>query len=442
MAKTKYSHRFVARVLLETATPMALHSGEQSIESDALLATDVNGLPYLPGSSIAGVLRHSLPHEMTRTLFGDKETNGSEIIFSDGKMIGAGGRPVDGLVPPLSDGFYEHFKALPIRQHVRIGQQGTGVDKGKFDEQVVYKGCRFTFEVELVTDGANRSQWESVLAEMYKPTFRLGSGTRKGFGEMKVVSIITREYNLTDKADCKAYLMKSSSLCQPFSGALHSPATCSEEFISYHLVLHPEDFILFSSGLSDEDADMIPVKEKIIEWSGNEPKFVEQYLLPASSLKGALSHRVAYHYNKLKAVYADGEGVSLDSLEPNKAVGELFGYTDDSKDSSHDGKAQRGKVLFSDITFNNNVTDKVIPHVAIDRFTGGAVTGALFQEKVLYGPSLTIVEDMFVDKSAFADENVRKAFEKALDDLCCGQLALGGGVNRGNGAFVGEWKTI
>lgn len=442
MAKTKYSHRFVARVLLEAATPMALHSGGQGIETDALLATDVNGLPYLPGSSIAGVLRHALPQEMTKTLFGDMETHGSEIIFTDGMMIGAAGRPVDGLVPPLSGSFYEHFKALPIRQHVRIGELGTGIDKGKFDEQVVYKGCRFTFEVELVTDGANRSQWEKVLSEMYKPTFRLGSGTRKGFGEMKVISVLKREYNLADKADCKAYLMKSSSLSLPFSGTSHNPNVSPDAFVAYHLSLHPEDFILFSSGLSNDKADMIPVKENIIVWDGVNPKFEEQYLIPATSLKGALSHRVAYHYNKLNAVYADRDGVSLDSLAPNRAVVDLFGCAEDGNTSSLRVGNRRGNVIFSDFTFNNNVVDKVIPHVAIDRFTGGAVSGALFQEQVLYGPSLTVEEKIIVDKSAFMDDNVRKAFEMSLDDLCEGRLPLGGGVNRGNGCFVGEWKII
>lgn len=441
MAKTEYTHRFVARVILEAATPMALHSGEKNIETDALLATDVNGLPYLPGSSIAGVLRHSLPMEMTQTLFGDKDTNGSEIIFTDGKMVGAEGLPIDGLNPKLSDSFYEHFKALPIRQHVRIGHHGTGVDKGKYDEQIVYKGSRFAFEVELVSKGANQSQWERVLSEMCSPSFRLGSGTRKGFGEMKVFSIVTREYNLGIEEDRRAYLDKSSRLDQPFSGKSFQYKKNSESYVHYRLTLHPENFILFSSGLSDDGADMIPVKENIIVWENSLPKFEEQYLLPATSLKGALAHRVAYHYNKKEHVYADCIDSQFDQMGPNKAVVTLFGYADDSRQEN--SNTRRGKVIFSDFMFKKeSVKDKVIPHVAIDRFTGGALSGALFQERVLFGPNLTIEENLFVQKSALEDENIKYALEQSLDDLCNGLLPLGGGVNRGNGTFVGKKEII
>ena len=39
---------------------------------------------------------------------------------------------------------------------------------------------------------------------------------------------------------------------------------------------------------------------------------------------------------------------------------------------------------------------------------------------------------------AIADENVRTAFESALKDIATGMLPLGGGVNRGNGVFIGK----
>ena len=60
MDKTKqYTHRFLARFVIEAETPLAVGSGEKDILTDALVATDVNGLPYIPGTAIAGVLRHA-----------------------------------------------------------------------------------------------------------------------------------------------------------------------------------------------------------------------------------------------------------------------------------------------------------------------------------------------------------------------------------------------
>ena len=50
MEKTKYSTRYVSRIVLEAETPFAIGSGEKDLLTDALVAKDVNGLPYLPGT--------------------------------------------------------------------------------------------------------------------------------------------------------------------------------------------------------------------------------------------------------------------------------------------------------------------------------------------------------------------------------------------------------
>lgn len=107
-----------------------------------------------------------------------------------------------------------------------------------------------------------------------------------------------------------------------------------------------------------------------------------------------------------------------------------------------DGKMvdqKRGNVLFSDIIENKNTIDKIVNHVSIDRFTGGAIDGALFTEKTIYGKNQEFDTYIYVNKTAFHDEKIKAAFENALKDLCTGLLPLGGGVNRGNGTFTGNF---
>ena len=58
-----YTHRFLARMIIEAKTPLAVGSGDKDITTDALVATDVNGLPYIPGTAIAGVIRHFIGEE-------------------------------------------------------------------------------------------------------------------------------------------------------------------------------------------------------------------------------------------------------------------------------------------------------------------------------------------------------------------------------------------
>lgn len=56
---TKYKYRFLARIVVEATTPLTIGSGRSNIMTDSLVTTDVNGLPYIPGTSLAGILKHS-----------------------------------------------------------------------------------------------------------------------------------------------------------------------------------------------------------------------------------------------------------------------------------------------------------------------------------------------------------------------------------------------
>lgn len=445
---TIYSYRNVARIVIEAITPLALSSGEKDIVTDSLVALDVNGLPYIPGTSIAGVVRHALGIESDKeSFFGyqkpfdSKQGKGSEIIFSEAKMIGCEGKVIDGLQQiDWSNQFYQHFKELPIRQHARINHQGVTADTGKFDEQVVFKGTRFCFEIEMISKVENDNQFTSVLSQIKSNTFRLGGGTRSGFGELKVVSCQTKDYDLCKKEDLESYLKKTSNLSDDWEYTDNcSGMEGSEMWSEYKLTLTPEDFFLFGSGFGDDDVDMTPVKEAIITWNEKGiPDFKgNTVLMPATSLKGALAHRVAYHYNRLNKCFADQmELADYKKIvgKNNEAVKTLFG-SEGEKDGKKMKDQLRGNILFSDIIEEYDVRPKILNHVAIDRFTGGAIDGALFSEKTIYGKH-EYTTTLYVNKDVLTG-TIKEAFEDALKDLCTGMLPLGGGVNRGNGIFTG-----
>ena len=146
------------------------------------------------------------------------------------------------------------------------------VDHGKFDEQIVFKGSRFCFEIEMVSDGTNYEQFQTTLSRLSDSSFRIGGGTRCGFGEIEIIELHTKCLDLTKETDLKLYLDKSSNLSVAWSGwdASTKPAshTDSNQWISYKLKLSPEDCFLFSSGFGDEDTDMTPVKFTLLKISG------------------------------------------------------------------------------------------------------------------------------------------------------------------------------
>lgn len=438
MEMTKYKCRLVTRITLEATSPLAVGCGDKDIIIDAPAARDVNGLPYIPGTALAGVLRHALDDKpYIRDLFGfqkGENGKGSRLIVSDALIIDETGRAVDGIIDASDSKYLVYFKVLPVRQHVCVNDKGAAKKHGKFDEEIVYAGTRFCFDMEIMAEDSSDSQMQDILHTISSPAFRLGSGTRNGFGSMKVVRAQYAIYDLTRKEDLQSYISKPSCLAERWSAPKVKNITPQKQngWVRYTLKLKPADFFLFSSGFGDEDADMTPVKEQHITWHGNVPAMSEQYfLVPGTSVKGAVAHRTAYHWNRLNNRFVDTENVTF-VPEKNPAVIAIFGTATDKGDT----KPQRGNAIFSDVTVKN-VGEKVIFHIKTDKFTGSVQDGALFQEKVSNVLDQQITESILVDKVAFTDSTVKEAFEKALNDICQGLLPLGGGVNRGNGVFTG-----
>lgn len=458
MEKTEYTYRFLARFVIEAITPLAVKSGDNNMLTDSLVALDVNGLPYIPGTSIAGVIRHAIGNDKAKDFFGKHESekaedrHGSDIIFTECRMVGKDGTVIDGMAFDvlLNDDFYSHFRKLPIRQHVRINHRGVASDSGKFDEQVVFKGTRFCFEFEILSQGEKGQDiFNSIIGILRDDTLRIGSSTRRGLGEIKIYSLQTAVLNLNNKLDLQAYLDKPSSLNNgDWSKWKQEDVTTTisscKEYHKYELRLKPDDFFLFGSGMGDDEADMIPVKETCIYWKEMLPIFqTELVLIPGASVKGALAHRVAFYYNQLTDQYADGKTEKeLDEIcgSNNLAVKELFGYEGEKKEGKT-VEQKVGNVIISDVFLDKQLNDKLLNHIAIDRFTGGTIDGVLFSEKVIY--------DSMVEGEGYYRINILvrhqdytvgviTSFEKALKDICCGMLPLGAGINRGHGCFCGK----
>ena len=461
--KKTYKYRLLSRITLEALSPLVIGSGNKNIKTDSVVAKDVNELPYIPATTLAGLIRHSLPEEEQRKWMGyqtKEESCGSQLILSEAKILSENGKPIDGL-SNKEDVVKQLCHQLPIRQHVRINHQGVAEKNGKFDEEIVPKGMRFCFEMELMSEEDDNEIMDKILSTIQSNGFRIGSGSRSGFGHISIVSILHRKLDLSTPEDLKLYLSKSSSLeniwegFEPYSPTINT----NTDYTSYELTLQPTDFMFFGAGFGDEHSDMTFVRESVVQWdNNNRASIIEKekvILIPGSSVKGALAHRTAYHYNKLKGCFADGK--SAEELQrhvgkQNGAVKLLFGSEGDNKGKNK----RRGSILISDIiqTQTKELEKKVLNHVKIDRFTGGAVPGALFSEEVLYAPKVSFTLEILLDKAAITEfkenkedkeDNVDKnkaleAFETALIDLCKGCLPLGGGVNRGNGTFKGILK--
>ncbi len=410
--------RYIAHILIEAQTPLKVGSNKSDFLQDSPIQKDWNNLPMILGTSIAGVLRKEFDEEVANELFGEKK--GSKMIFSNALFVGSDKEVHEELLLEKND-FLKNFEVLPIREHTAITVKGVAKEHSKFDEEVLYKGSRFKFSIEMLGD--DHESWERLLSLLHQKTFRLGGGSTKGFGKMQVLSIKQHICDITDES----YAAISSSLNQELKEDF-LPSKLETNYMTYKIELKPDDFFMFGSGFGDDDADDTPVYEKVVDYA-NAKLSEEMVLIPASSIKGAIAHRTTYHYNLLKGNFIGGES------EARERISEIFG---EEKNEDIDG--HKGKALFCDLYLKKSDT-KVFDHVKIDRFTGGASDGALFQEKTI-ADEKSFEFEISVEKEKEIDQTAIKAFENTLDDICNGMLALGGSVNKGHGIFSGKWSKI
>ena len=87
--KNTYKYRLLSRITLEALSPLVIGSGNKNIKTDSVVAKDVNELPYIPATTLAGLIRHSLPEEEQRRWMGfqtKEESYGSQLILSEAKI--------------------------------------------------------------------------------------------------------------------------------------------------------------------------------------------------------------------------------------------------------------------------------------------------------------------------------------------------------------------
>ena len=461
-------YRFVARITVEFTTPFAIRSGNGDALADSRFVTDPNGLPAIPGASLAGVLRHAAQALApdVEALFGHvavgerpgtaaDQGEGSRLTVSWGVIHDARNVPVDGMLDPddprLADPVLQSARQGLLRDHVRIGHHGSAVDAAKFDERLVPAGHRFTADLTLRGTEELCPLWDRLLALLAWPGLRLGAGSRRGFGCFRLHSVKAGTFDLRVTDQFAAYALLPVSLAQSAAGLTEIKddlAAPPDQRIGTIILeeLHAERGWLFGGGAAHGEADMAPIRERVVEWSDAGEACLskeERLTLPASALKGVLAHRLAWNYNRVCGVYADhiDPSAAVDHVgSANAAVRSVFGTV--SGDDANDQTGVAGRLLFGDAYVEAELVEGSERwHVSLDRFSQGARAGRLFREWVMPASALAqryaitlLIPDS--DPPPDTEARIKTALRMTLKDLRDGRLAFGAGVNRGHGGFA------
>jgi CRISPR/Cas system CSM-associated protein Csm3 (group 7 of RAMP superfamily) len=439
-------------LVLEALTPHGIHSGHGDATHDVVLLRDANGLPAIPASSLAGVLRHLYEalhgEEETRLLFGyvDGEVGQpSALTFTwglvhDSQNVAREGIRSDVATDPILQ-FLAQDKPL-VRQRVRLNERGAASGTGKFDTTHIPAGARYSFFVSFWSDGSevHEARINNLLALLHTPGFRLGHGTRSGQGAFVVQSMYAGCWDLRTQDGRDSYRNRSRQ--RRAAGNLEPIRVDSGQNSGLTITLQLQAEAgwrigggeLSFSALNEQNRtpDLLPQSETIINWDAAHMASLkhQQAVVPASAIKGALSHRVAYHYRCQQKEFADDGDNELS--QDCEAVKCLFGY---AETGAVDDAGKAGRIIINDLYLNSPDHARQM-HNRIDHFTGGVMNSALFEEELLWQTSLCI--EMHILEAATIPRPVRKALLLTVEDLTHGWLPLGAGGSRGQGVFNGS----
>jgi CRISPR/Cas system CSM-associated protein Csm3 (group 7 of RAMP superfamily) len=466
--------------------PLHLGGLELSVSTDMPFALDVEGKPYLPGSSLAGMLRAAcVSDQEARELFG----------FGDPKSI-------EGRASRVwaEDAQLESDAGMELHDHVRIDRySGTAAHQAKFDVEAVPAGSSFKFEMTIERRRGDQDLSAvllNVLAQLSSGELSLGRGKQRGYGSVKLENPLVR----------RQLWSKTEGILEAVFGRAEESEALPRSSASARLLItlpfKAQGPLMVKASYGGADVDMLPRTAKNVD-----RKYV--LMLPGSSIKGALrSHaekivrlRLGTAVNdvatKIEAAIAqvnlplvdllfgtpraaqDGKHAKTDqensvkagmlglagSLKiktlyaaPNSTWTELVAPKLKSKDEplTKHLAALKSNGLRKDPTANNQGPQvDVAYHVAIDRWTGGAAENMLYTAVEPWGidwPAIEITLDTAALKARAVHAYGGNAplVERAalvllwhvLNDFCEGLIPLGFGTTRGYGHVEAKPQSV
>lgn len=400
---------------LHLKSPLIIGSGKEDY-ADIEVLKDDEDKPYIPATSIIGVLRHyfydHFPNDWTQET---KQFWGfSEKVKYDGEF-----KQKSNQSAFICHDLYSSHAAIRIRDGVKIDPKNqVAKEKCKYNYEIIDRGAIFNLFWEVtLRKHYNAETFRRILATIIEPlqsgTISFGAKTGNGFGKCKLKTIQVSEFDFRNKEDVLRWMKqdfsngKSGIDLMPFSYQNNSFSIEAKFAIKNSIIIKS-----YSEAVKMPDATSTTSNGK--------------FVLPGTSIKGAIRNRAT---KILKTFCDDGEA--------NEKMDCLFGI------AGRDGNDTKIK---SRVIIEERKIENVIPEmqnrIKIDRFTGGTVKTALFNSMPLWAKennseSITIVIKI----------NKYKQWEaglmlQVLKDLWCEDLPLGGEKNIGRGVLQGISASV
>lgn len=442
---------------LETPTHIGNDAGDGLLDMPIHLDA-LEGIPLLPGSSLAGALRNyarQYDEALAKTLFG--EVTSSE----DGSGVNRSRTLESLLIIDDALGYVPHAPGeknakfhVELRDGVAIDPKSrTAADAKKYDIELVAAGTQFPISFELClreTDDVPTliQAFAVAINGLAQGQIHLGKRKRRGFGRCRVDGWQVRRFPMSTPQAMLDWLrydplsqigLSKTAAAQGDQPSVFdlleiAPITMQPFVCTINAYFRLDGSLLIRSLPEDADgADMVHLRS----WRKDGHEYKQQPVLSGTSLAGALrarALRIANTVGKQGEAFIDG----------------LFGYRNKETEEERE-RIKRGEnpLTASRLWVEETEVKAPVPlvqsRVKIDRFTGGSFPGALFSQEAAWGTDKTRINVKLNLQGA--ESAVRKDAEIGLlllllKDLWTGDLPLGGESSVGRGRLAGEHATV
>lgn len=432
-------------------SPMLIGCGKsENTDNDVLLGSDKR--PYIPATSMVGVLRRALYKTNAK---GELDTSEADAVFGRLDMES----PVI-----MSDAVTECQTYVSERDNVALDEYKVAKEKAKFNYEVVQPGAVFKAIAEITADNAAvLSDLEKLLAKADNDGLAFGAKTERGLGEVEL-TVWQKDFDLSSEEGLNAWLEFDPFAANAFDTQKEPMTlTCTDASSRLKLELELEQAgglsIRYYTGEIGEENDAAVKNSPLLVRAEPEegetldgsayisdsmtPPDASLPVVPGTSWAGAFRSRF------IELLGDDGKALAE----------ELFGFVDDKNADQGDSKADeadkskaeedaaaeeteeptqaKSKIKISETVLHKG-KPKTLTRIAVDRFSGAVKNGALLTEQsVFYGHGKLVLR---INRQI--SEKAACALCAVLCDLDNGYLAVGGETAIGRGMFkITEMKV-
>lgn len=406
------------KMILKQTSPLRI-GNSISEQSDSDLMLDGRGLPFVPGTSIAGIVRHmaedenNYPKEVLEHLFGTINVSGKNS--DDGTKLDHISSTIifgDAILPM---GLSANDKMISRRDGIKLDDWGITIRKAKYDFQIAEVDNEYISVIEW--DGDEKTYKaeiediiEPILIKIASEGLKAGARTSRGFGAFEV-KIYKKVFEFPD--DIQNWL----------------------EFNPYEADFSDEEKIEGTSEATDNIIDIafemksnfsirVNTARTELESDGSIPDSV-----PLENAKGnpVISGTVwagVFRHHMHELLRDAGYNETSDMFTK---VDECFGVFDNLK--TH----RKSFIYFSesDISIKNKEIQKMsVVRTAIDRFTSSPRNAALFTDMV-YSGGTGVLRISF--KKNKLSNDLLELLAACICDMHLGIISIGGAVSVGRG---------